>query len=170
MFKKVLIFILCGVTGLTCMYGKKKVRGKASYYSSALEGRRTSNGEKYSGDSLTCAHRTLPFGTLLRVRNPRNNKEVVVKVNDRGPFVRGRMIDLSYAAAQKLGFVSNGIAEVEVSRYNPTGVPYRNVEDVNMFANIKIPLPKPKRLVPRYRIMKNPMAKLRNPLAGNGAM
>lgn len=170
MIKKILIFILCGVTGLTCMYGKKKVRGKASYYSSALEGRMTSNGEIYSGDSLTCAHRTLPFGTLLKVRNPKNNKEVVVKVNDRGPFVRGRMIDLSYAAAQKLGFVSNGIAEVEVSKYNASGVPLRNASDINMYANIKIPLPKPKRIVPRYRIMKNQVAKLRNPLSRRNSM
>lgn len=170
MIKRVLIFILCGVTGLSCIYGKKKLKGKASYYSSALEGRKTSNGEIYSGDSLTCAHRTLPFGTLLKVRNPKNNKEVIVKVNDRGPFVRGRMIDLSYAAAQKLGFVSNGIAEVEVSRYNRSGVPYRNAADVNMYANIKIPMPAPKRIVPRYRIMKNPLAKLRNPLMGKGSM
>lgn len=170
MIKRILIFILCGVTGLSCMYGKKKIKGKASYYSSALEGRKTSNGETYSGDSLTCAHRTLPFGTLLKVRNPKNNKEVIVKVNDRGPFVRGRMIDLSYAAAQQLGFVSNGIAEVEVSRYNHSGVPYRNAADVNMYANIKIPLPHPKRIVPRYKIIKNPMAKLRSPLSAKKTM
>lgn len=152
------------------MYGKRKVKGRASYYSSALEGRRTSSGDMYSGDSLTCAHRSLPFGTLLKVRNPKTNKEVVVKVNDRGPFVRGRIIDLSYAAAEKLGFVSNGIAVVEVSRYNASGVPLRNAEDVNMYVNVNIPLPKPKKVVPRYRILKNPMAKVRSPFAKSGTM
>lgn len=162
--------MLCGVTGLSCMYGKRKVKGKASYYSSALEGRRTSSGDRYSGDSLTCAHRSLPFGTLLKVRNPKTNKEVVVRVNDRGPFARGRIIDLSYAAASKLGFVENGIAVVEVSRYNPSGVPFRNAEDINMYANIKIPMPKTRKVVPRYRILKNPMAKIQSPFERRGSM
>lgn len=152
------------------MYGKRKIKGRASYYSSALEGRRTSSGDMYSGDSLTCAHRSLPFGTLLKVRNPKTNKEVVVRVNDRGPFARGRIIDLSYAAAEKLGFVSNGIAVVEVSRYNSSGVPFRNAEDINMYVNVKIPLPKPRKVVPRYRIMKNPMAKVRSPFERSGSM
>lgn len=170
MFKKILIFILCGMAGLSCMYGKKKVKGKASYYSSALEGRRTSSGDIYSGDSLTCAHRSLPFGTLLKVHNPKTGKEVVVRVNDRGPFVRGRIIDLSYSAAKKLGFVANGIAMVEVSRYDPAGIPLRNAGDVDMYVNVKIPLPKPRKIVPRYRILKNPMAKLRSPLEKRGSM
>ena len=171
MVKKLLILLVCVASGLSCMYGKKKVKkGRASYYSSALEGRRTSNGDIYSGNALTCAHRTLPFGTLLKVRNPKNNREVIVRVNDRGPFVRGRMIDLSYAAAKQLGFVSNGIAMVEVSRYNKADIPLRDAGSVNWIANVKIPLPKPKQPVPHYRIMKSQMAKLKSPLSGRGTM
>ncbi|HTN68911.1 MAG TPA: septal ring lytic transglycosylase RlpA family protein [Dysgonamonadaceae bacterium] len=86
--------------------------GKASYYHKKFEGRTTSSGTKYRADSLTCAHRTLPFGTRLKVVNPENNNFVIVKVTDRGPFIRGREIDLSYDAADRLGIVQKGVAEV----------------------------------------------------------
>jgi len=79
--------------------------GKASFYSHKLKGRHTSDGSKYHPDSLTCAHRSLPFGTLLRVFNPNNNKEVIVRVTDRGPHRKGLLIDLSYSAAKKLDIV-----------------------------------------------------------------
>lgn len=98
----------------------KKETGKASYYSKRLHNRKTSSGEKYHGDSLTCAHRTYPFGTNLLIRNPSNGKTVVVKVNDRGPFSRGRVVDLSYAAAKEIGMISHGISNVEVSEYVDT--------------------------------------------------
>ncbi len=93
-------------------------RGKASYYSNRLHGRRMSDGSRYHRDSLVCAHRYYPLGTKLLVRNPQNGNEVVVKVTDRGPYGRGRVIDLSLAAARELGFVSQGTAMVEVSVYN----------------------------------------------------
>ena len=91
-------------------------QGKASYYSNSLHGRRVSDGSRYHKDSLTCAHRTLPFGTLLKVTNKVNGKEVVVKVNDRGPFIKGRVVDLSMAAARELGMVSSGVASVTVEQ------------------------------------------------------
>ena len=89
-------------------------KGKASYYADKFHGRLTSNGEVFHQDSLTCAHRTLPFGTLLKVTNKDNGKEVVVRVNDRGPFIGGRIVDLSRAAANRLGMIKKGIARVEV--------------------------------------------------------
>lgn len=88
--------------------------GKASYYSNGLHGRRMSNGERYDRNGFTCAHKTLPFGTKLKVTNPRNGKSVIVRVTDRGPFVPGRVIDLSYAAAKELGFLSSGVIYVKV--------------------------------------------------------
>lgn len=80
---------------------------------------------RLNNDSLVCAHRTYPFGTRLHVKNVSNGKEVIVKVIDRGPHVRGRIIDLSYAAAKQLGIITQGIAMVEVSVYHEQkGVPY----------------------------------------------
>lgn len=96
--------------GLVELSAQKVKSGKATYYSSKLFGRRMSNGERYHPDSMTCAHRTLPFGTRVLVTNPRNGKQVVVRVTDRGPFARGRVIDLSYGAARELGFLSAGVA------------------------------------------------------------
>lgn len=90
--------------------------GKATYYGNKFHGRRMSDGSTYHKDSLTCAHRTLPFGTLLKVRNAKNGREVVVKVTDRGPFVRGRVIDLSFAAAKEIGMVASGVASVEIEK------------------------------------------------------
>ena len=92
-------------------------KGKATFYSKRANGSRTASGERIHSDSLVCAHRTHPFGTLLKVRNPANGKEVVVRVIDRGPFSRGRVIDLSYRAARELGIVAQGVAMVEVSVY-----------------------------------------------------
>ena len=85
---------------------------KASFYHKKFEGRMTSSGIRYKSDSLTCAHRTLPFGTRLKVVNPENNSFVIVKVTDRGPFIRGRDIDLSYAAADQLDIIGKGVAQV----------------------------------------------------------
>lgn len=92
--------------------------GYASFYSKRTQGHRTSDGGRYHNDSLTCAHKSYAFGTLLHVKNPVNNKEVIVKVTDRGPHVRNRMIDLSYGAAQSLGIISAGIARVIITRIN----------------------------------------------------
>lgn len=90
--------------------------GDATYYGNKFHGRRTSDGSRYHKDSLTCAHRTLPFGTLLKVRNVKNGREVVVKVTDRGPFRRGGIVDLSMAAAKEIGMVAQGVARVEVTQ------------------------------------------------------
>ena len=94
-------------------------KGVASYYGKRATGRMTSNGERLHHDSLTCAHRTHPFGTWLKVVNPRNHQQVVVKVTDRGPFGRGRIIDLSWCAARQLGILRRGIANVEITVYDP---------------------------------------------------
>ena len=92
---------------------------------------------------MTCAHRTLPFGTRLRVKNPANGREVIVRVNDRGPFVRGRIVDLSRAAAHKLGIIAQGIAVVEVERLNekktkPKTIPFLLDEDETELPELEI--------------------------------
>ena len=117
--------------------------GKASFYATKFGGRRTANGEKLHHDSMTCAHRTLPFGTRLRVKNPANGREVIVRVNDRGPFVRGRIVDLSRAAAHKLGIIAQGIAVVEVERLNekktkPKTIPFLFDEDETELPELEI--------------------------------
>jgi rare lipoprotein A len=89
-------------------------RGKASWYGREFHGRKTSNGEIYDMHAMTAAHKTLPFGTYISVCNLENNRKIEVRINDRGPFVRGRILDLSYTAAKKLGIVGPGTAEVEI--------------------------------------------------------
>lgn len=101
--------------------------GRASYYSRKLEGNRVSDGSRYHPDSLICAHRTLPFGTLLWVKNKKNGLDVVVKVSDRGPHVRGRIIDLSWRAAKEIGMLLEGIAEVEIQVIDNWPVPIRRL-------------------------------------------
>ena len=87
----------------------------------------TASGERLHRDSFTCAHRTLPFGTILKVRATNSDKEVYVKVTDRGPFARGRIIDLSYAAAKELGIISKGVVSVEISQCaDMAQVPYKS--------------------------------------------
>ncbi|UCF90699.1 MAG: septal ring lytic transglycosylase RlpA family protein [Desulfobacterales bacterium] len=89
-------------------------RGLASWYGADFHGKKTSSGEIYNMHALTAAHKTLPLGTYVRVRNLDNHRQLDVRVNDRGPFVRGRIIDLSYAAAHKLAVVGPGTAPVEI--------------------------------------------------------
>ena len=88
--------------------------GNASWYSGSLHGRKTASGECYDKDELTGAHRELPFGTLVKVKNLNNGKEVIVRVNDRGPFIKSRIIDLSRAAAITLGILNLGTARVSI--------------------------------------------------------
>ena len=88
--------------------------GKASFYADKFEGHPTASGEKYKHSKLTAAHKSLPFGTKIRVTNLANNETVEVVVNDRGPYVEGRIVDLSKSAAEKLGFVNQGLADVRV--------------------------------------------------------
>lgn len=87
-------------------------QGGASWYARYFHGRRTANGERYDQNQLTAAHKTLPFGTVVRVRSEVNGKEVDVRINDRGPFVAGRVIDLSQAAAKALGMLQLGVKRV----------------------------------------------------------
>ncbi len=96
-----------------------KERGIASWYGNKFHGRNTSNGEVYNIYGMTAAHKTLPIPSYVRVRNLNNNKVIVVRVNDRGPFHAGRIIDLSYAGAKKLGFLDQGTAPVEVEALEP---------------------------------------------------
>lgn len=91
-----------------------KDRGIASWYGQDFHGWLTANGEIYDMEALTAAHRTLPLGTVVRVTNVRNGKQVRVRINDRGPYVNGRILDLSHAAARELDMVGNGITPVQV--------------------------------------------------------
>ncbi|HEX9287906.1 MAG TPA: septal ring lytic transglycosylase RlpA family protein [Anaeromyxobacteraceae bacterium] len=88
--------------------------GVASFYARSLQGRRTASGARYDGRRMTCAHRSHPFGTVLRVTDVETGKSVVVKVTDRGPFTEGRIVDLSWAAARKLGMIERGLARVRI--------------------------------------------------------
>ena len=103
---------------LTSAAGYKE-RGRASWYGTKFHGHRTSSGEPYDMFGMTAAHKTLPLPTYVRVTNLENGRSVVVKVNDRGPFHQGRIIDLSYAAAAKLDMLKNGSTEVEVEAIDP---------------------------------------------------
>lgn len=89
-------------------------QGIASWYGEEFHGRRTSNGEIYDMYAMTAAHKTLPLGTYVRVNNLSNNRTIDVRINDRGPFVRGRIIDLSYTAAKELGIIAPGTAPVKI--------------------------------------------------------
>jgi rare lipoprotein A len=88
--------------------------GIASYYSKRSNGARTASGKILYSDSLVCAHRSLPFGTKIKVTNLKNGKSIIVKVIDRGPFAKGRVIDLSYAAADSLNIIRSGLGKVEL--------------------------------------------------------
>ena len=86
--------------------------GRASWYGSQFHGRKTASGERFNMNAMTAAHRTLPFGTRVRVTNKRNGRSVVVRINDRGPFSGGRILDVSKAAANRLGLIATGTAPV----------------------------------------------------------
>ncbi|MBA1155498.1 septal ring lytic transglycosylase RlpA family protein [Microvirga sp. Marseille-Q2068] len=94
--------------------GKVIQSGRASWYGPGFHGRRTASGETFNTNDLTAAHRTLPFGTKVRVVNKRTGRSVVVRINDRGPYAHGRVIDLSKASAQAIGL--SGVASVDVAQ------------------------------------------------------
>lgn len=106
------------------------VKGLASYYSRYSAGRMTASGEVFSHDSMTCAHRTYPFGTILQIKNPANGRVVVVRVNDRGPFVRNRIVDLSWGAARELGILVQGVAMVEIETLEVFQIPMQYHEKI----------------------------------------
>jgi rare lipoprotein A len=107
-------------------------KGKASFYAQKFHGRKTASGERLHLDSLTCAHRTYPFGTKLKVYNPANGRSVVVRVTDRGPFVRGRIIDLSWRAAKELGIIAQGVATVFVQKHHEIITPFLPNDEIEI--------------------------------------
>lgn len=107
-------------------------RGKASFYAKKFSGRKTASGERLHPDSLTCAHRSYPFGTKLKVYNPANGRSVIVRVTDRGPFVRGRIIDLSWRAAKELDIISQGVAMVTVQKYSDIIIPFLPEDEIEI--------------------------------------
>ncbi len=109
---KLLLTLICSIF-LTFGFAQTQ-SGKASFYADKFEGAPTASGEKYRHGKLTAAHKTLPFGTKVKVTNTSNNKSVEVVINDRGPWVDNRVIDLSKSAAQKLDFVNQGLADVTI--------------------------------------------------------
>ena len=96
-----------------------QLEGLASWYGQEYHGRLTASGEPFDMHDYTAAHRTLPFGTIVRVENLRNHRKVVVRINDRGPHVPGRIIDLSWQAAKKLDMLQDGVVPVRLSILNP---------------------------------------------------
>lgn len=96
-----------------------KATGTASWYGRKFHGRKTSSGEPYDMFAMTAAHKTLPLPTYAKVKNLKNGKEIIVKINDRGPFVGDRLIDLSYTAAKKLGIYDTGTGKVQITAINP---------------------------------------------------
>ena len=103
----------CASSGIIDPHGYNATGG-ASFYGSQHQGKRTASGERFDSQSLTAAHRQLPFGTRVQVTNLDNNRNVIVRINDRGPHTRGRLIDVSRAAAQQLGMLRSGTARVRV--------------------------------------------------------
>ena len=112
MSKNIILSLLTLLLLNSCGYTTKK--GIASYYADFYEGRKTANGEIFKHNKITAAHKTLPFGTNVEVTNLKNNKSVVVRINDRGPFVKGRIIDLTKAAAKEIGMVGDGVVKVKI--------------------------------------------------------
>lgn len=110
--RPLLFFILFGLS--TFSFAQAVEYGKASYYADKFQGRKTASGELYHADSLTAAHRTLSFGTVVKVTNVKSNDFVFVRINDRGPFVQGRVIDLSRKAMNKLNGIEAGLIDVKV--------------------------------------------------------
>lgn len=109
-----LLFVFLLLMLLTSCSRKIMESGGASYYADKFQGRKTASGEVFRQNKLSAAHRTLPFGTKVKVTNLRNGRTVKVKVNDRGPFVQGRIIDLSKKAARKLGMLQDGVVNVKI--------------------------------------------------------
>ncbi len=118
-------------------------RGKASWYGAEFDGKRTSSGETYNMYDMTAAHRTLPLPTYIQVTNLRNNKKVIVRVNDRGPFAKDRILDLSYAAARKLGMVGEGTTPVEIRVLDPADYAPKSTPKTTVAKPRPVPLTTP---------------------------
>ena len=116
MFKKVIATMVSAVclSFMLSMEVSAMENGDASYYANKFQGRKTASGQRYDKNKLTAAHRKLAFGTQVKVTNLKNKRSVIVTINDRGPFIKKRVIDVSYIAAKKLGLVRAGVAPVKV--------------------------------------------------------
>ena len=110
--KRIIIIVSILVQALAAM--AQEYVGKASFYGPGFHGRRAANGSIYDMNEMTCAHKSLPFGSILKVTNQNNGKSITVKVTDRGPYVKGRIIDLSVAAAKEIDMVDKGVVPVKV--------------------------------------------------------
>jgi rare lipoprotein A len=138
------VLIFCQILAIACSSNRKPAspptlgvpveRGIASWYGPKFNGRMTASGERYDMNAFTAAHPSLPFGTKIGVRNTRTGREVMVRVNDRGPYSRNRILDLSYAAAREVGVVGPGTASVEVYLVPATGAPPRFTVQVGAFS------------------------------------
>jgi rare lipoprotein A len=136
--------LICQILAIGCSGNRKPAapptlgvpleRGIASWYGPKFNGRTTASGERYDMNAYTAAHPSLPFGTKIGVRNTRTGREVVVKVNDRGPYSKNRIIDLSYAAAKEVGVVGPGTASVELYVVPAAGAPPRFTVQVAAFS------------------------------------
>ena len=111
---RLLVILILVLTTVQITGQSIKLVGKASFYANKFDGRLTASGEIFSNQKMTAAHRTLPFGTKVLVTNLSNDRTVLVTINDRGPFIRGRVIDVSQKAAKTLGFYQQGITEVKL--------------------------------------------------------
>lgn len=112
-----LLFLSLCASVIKAQTPSKVETGKATYYGKKFNNRKTASGVIYKRDIFVCAHRTYPFGTKLLVKNLKNEKEVIVEVIDRGPFKKGRVVDISYIAAKELDMIHHGVTTVEVSEY-----------------------------------------------------
>lgn len=138
MFSKYLImrFLILSFFGALIFYqtAGQVQTGKASFYADKFEGTPTASGQKYHPNKFTAAHKTLPFGTRVRVTNLANNESVEVEINDRGPYVETRILDLSRAAAEKLGFINQGLADIRLEVIDPgdgkTSDPIKTIDNV----------------------------------------
>lgn len=115
------LLLACAILMISITACSRKVtqNGKASYYADSFDGKRTASGETFRQRHLTAAHKSLPFGTRVKVVNMANGRSVKVRINDRGPFAPGRIIDLSKKAASKLGMLNTGVANVEIKYKRP---------------------------------------------------
>ena len=112
--KNIILFAFLLISPCYSLFSQTTETGMASYYNDKFEGKTTASGEVFSQSKLTAAHRTLPFKTKVKVTNLANKRSVVVVINDRGPFIEGRILDLSKKAANKLDFIEKGVAKVKL--------------------------------------------------------
>ncbi len=137
MTNRIFIFLtLCLLLSTSATYAQEV--GLASFYHSFFNGKKTANGELFDNTKLTCAHKNLPFGTMLKVTNIENDQSVIVRVNDRGPYVKGRLLDVSLAAAKKLGFVNKGTATIMYEIYKEVKEDAK-VDTLRMVDTLSIP-------------------------------